>query len=188
MPDAERRLSPTFGNAVENRGRLVDGVVEVVAPPGQRQVDGSDREVYPGPPLRLGEGEVGARHGVGDVRLGLDSAGHANSKRPKGGEDAIDGVILAVALSKGCFTRLVVDERQPALRQGGRERRERQDLGDNLEDVDERLASYEVVEEPVWHLPVVVEGRDAQPEDQAPAVTASRRRRGRSSRRSHSLP
>ena len=64
-------------------------------------------------------------------------------------EDAIDGVIFAVALSKGCLTRLVVDERQPAPGQDGRERRKRQNLGDDLEDVDGRLPGCEVVEEPL---------------------------------------
>ena len=162
---AEHRLSPGFGDALEVRGRLADGIVDVVAASSQRHVNGPDREAYSGPPLRLGEGDVGARNGVG---LGFDPA---EVRVPK----HADSVVIAIALPQGRLARLVVDERQPALGQEGRERRERQDLGDDLEDVDERPPGGEVVEEPLGHLSMVVEGRVADPEDEALAVAAVRR-------------
>ena len=173
---AKRRVSPCFGGALQVRGRLVDGIVDVVAAASQRQVDGADWEAYPCP-LSLGDGNVGARRQICSpwtLPVEVRVPRHADGERPKGSEDAIDGVIFAITFSQGRLTRLVVDERQPASGQDG-ERRERQDLGDDLEDVDERLSSGEVVEEPLGHLAMVVEGRVAQPEDETPAIVAASR-------------
>ena len=82
-------------------------------------------------------------------------------------------VILAIALFEGGFSCLVVDERQPALGNDRGERHELQDLGDDLEDVDERPVGGEAVQEPLRDLFVVVEGPVADPEDEAPSIPAA---------------
>ena len=59
------------------------------------------------------------------------------------------------------------------LGKDGRECHERQNLGDDLEDVNERPPGRKVVEEPLRHLSMVVAGPVADPEDEAPSISAA---------------
>lgn len=90
-----------------------------------------------------------------------------------GGEDPVDGGVLAVVLGQGALASDAVDEGDPGLRHAPAEGRQSDDLHDDLQRVDERAAGDEGRQNVGRDLCVVVEHFLIDGQDEAPSIPAS---------------